>query len=185
MSVETNEGTAVEPEVPVVIIPEKYASKVADILEYTKGAFSVPFEFHLDHGAEDSFFMVGPYGTLVIALGVTPEGKPDERIDAISVSLDADPHQAAVTAHAYASLFGLSFMAPHAQGVGEAYNQILFGEQAYGAKALLDEARVRAKVVELTREASRQVSAEKEPTLADKIMGGPKVLIDAHGRELK
>lgn len=183
MSAEPNQA----PVEQVFEIPEVYAAKVADIVEYTRTAFAgdKTFEWNINPGEHGSLFLVGPYGTLVIALGVTPSGHPDESIDAISVSLDACPHLAAVSSHAYATKFGLVFMDPHAQGVGEAYNQVLFGQAAYHAKSVLDEARLRAKVVELTQEASRQVSKENEPTMAEKIMAPPKELVDAHGRVLK
>lgn len=169
----------------VITVPEAHREKVEAILEYTKSAFTIPFEFTLQPGVEGSFWLVGPYGTFIIALGVHPDGQPDLTIDTISVSLESEPHFAAVTTHTYATKFGLVYMDPHCQGVGENQNDVVFGKGAHEAKAIIDESRLRAKVVELTQEAARQVAEDNKPTLADKIMGGPKPLIDAHGRVLK
>uniref|UniRef100_A0AAU6W3V6 YbjN domain-containing protein n=1 Tax=Pseudomonas phage Cygsa01 TaxID=3138529 RepID=A0AAU6W3V6_9VIRU len=176
---------ATEAKAPAYVIPEKFQQKVADILEYTKAAFNVPFEFTLQNGEGDAFWLLGPYGTFVIALGVSPSGKLEELIDVISVSLEAETHFAAVTSHAFATKFGLIYMDPHCPGFGAQEGQLLFGPAAYDAKKVIDEARLRAKVVELAGEAARQEVKANEPTLAEKIMGGPKELIDAHGRVLK
>jgi hypothetical protein len=174
-----------QPPVAQYEIPEVFKQKVADILEYTKTAFNIPFDFTLQNGDHGSFWLIGPYGTFCIVLGVTPDSHPDTLINAISVSLEAETHFAAVTSHAYATKFDLVYMDPHCAGFGQHEGQLLFGPAAYQAKQVIDEARLRAKVVELAGEAARQEVKANEPTLADKIMGGPKELIDAHGRVLK
>lgn len=176
----------VAPAAPAVVIPEHLQPLVDEILEYTKVAFNVPFEFTIQNGAvEGSVFLLGPYGTFVIALGVATTNEPNaERINAISVSLEAETHFAAVTTHSYAVKFGLVYMDPHCPSATDD-GQVVFGPDAYRHKGLIDEARLRAKVVELAGEAARQASADAQPTLAERMQLGKKGLVDAHGRPMK
>jgi len=147
--------------------PEQLQARIDEIQAYATEAFkgNQEFTFTLQDGDKGAKWMIGPYGTICIALDVHQDGK-DDLFDAISVSLDGDIHFLAVASHAFATKFGLIYMDPHAAGFGANEGQIHFGQVAYEAKAVSDEARLRAKVVELTKEAASQVSSENAVKIA-------------------
>lgn len=167
----------------VVEIPQQHAEMVERIVSFTNQAFNVPFEFTIVVGDMESLWLVGPFGTFAIALGVSTSPDGSNKFNAISVSLDADPHFAAVTTHSFANEFGLVYMEPHAAGNGAQEGQILFGDAGFQAFSLRREAQVRARLVELATEAGRSQATLEDQS--QKLFVPPKELVDTNGRVLK
>lgn len=175
---------APEAQAPVKVeIPQQHAELVNRILDYTEKAFNVPFEFTIIVGEQESVWMVGPFGTFAIALGVSASPEGANKFNAISVCMDADPHFAAVTTHSFANEFGLVYMDPHAAGNGAQEGQILFGDAGFQAFSLRREAQIRARLVELATEAGRSQATLEDQS--QKLFVPPKELVDANGRVLK
>lgn len=164
-----------------VVIPEQHKALVDEILAYTKTAFNVPFTFEVQVGEGDSVWLVGPLGTFAIGLGApgqtNSESEP-QLMNLISVSLEGDPQFLCVTSHAYANKFGLTYMEPHVMGVGPKEGALVFGQEAYHTKQLVDEAKVRHRIIEIAGEAARTAAFDEVVT------GGKPALVDANGQAL-